>query len=164
MATTFEKAIHVLTDAGVEFVVIGGFSAILHGSAHATLDLDILFSRGTDNFARLTRALAPYHPRPDGFPEGLPFLWEEATLRNGTVFTLKTDLGRIDLMTEVSGLGSFSEIWEQSVEADLYGRRVRTLSLQDLIKAKRAAGRVKDLQVLPELESIQEALDQKRSG
>jgi len=162
MATTFEKAIQVLTEADVGFVVIGGFSAILHGSAHITLDLDVLFSRETDNVVRLVRALAPYHPRPEGFPEDLPFLWEAATLRSGTVFTLKTDLGRIDLMTEVSGLGSFAEVWEDSVEADLYGHRVRTLSLQDLIKAKRAAGLVKDLQVLPELESIQEALDQKR--
>ncbi len=158
MATTFEKAIHVLADAGVEFVVIGGFSAILHGSAHITLDLNVLFSRGTENVARLVRALAPDHPRPEGFPEDLPFLWEQATLHNGTVFTLKTDLGRIDLMTEVRGLGSFPEIWGQSVEAELYGRSVRTLSLPDLIKAKRAAGRVKDLQVLPELESILEAL------
>ena len=158
MATTFEKAVHVLCDADVEFVVIGGFSAILHGSAHVTLDLDVLFSRSPANVVRLVRALAPYHPRPEGFPEDLPFLWEEATVRNDTVFTLKTDLGRIDLMTEVRGLGSFSEIWAESVEAELYGRKVRTLSLPDLIKAKRAAGRVKDLQVLPELESILEAL------
>jgi hypothetical protein len=52
--------------------------------------------------------------------------------------------------------------WSESVEAELYGCRVRTLSLADLIKSKRAAGRAKDLQVLPELESIQEALDQNR--
>ena len=58
----------------------------------------------------------------------------------------------------VRGLGSSSEIWEQSVTAKLCGRSVGTLSLPDLIKAKRATGRVKDLRVLPELESILEAL------
>ena len=50
-----------------------------------------------------------------------------------------------------------------SVQGDLFERRLRTLSLRDLLKSKRAAGRVKDLQVIPELESIQEALDQKRA-
>ena len=88
----FELAIQRLCDAGVEFVVIGGWAAIFHGSAHLTNDLDICYSRDRENLARLTDAMAPYHPRPRGFPDGLPFVWDAKTLSNGTMFTLTTDI------------------------------------------------------------------------
>jgi hypothetical protein len=91
----FEKAVQALCDGGVDFVVIGGLAATLHGSAQVTYDLDICYSRASANLRRLTEALAPFHPRPRGFPVGLPFVWDEATLRNGTVFTLQTDIGEI---------------------------------------------------------------------
>lgn len=64
----FVQAVQVLTDAGVEFAIIGGWPAIMHGSAHLTNDLDLCYSRTSANLERLARALAPYHPRPAGFP------------------------------------------------------------------------------------------------
>jgi predicted nucleotidyltransferase len=154
----FDAAVQALSDAGVEFIIIGGWCAILHGSAHLTTDLDVFFSRKPENLRRLVQALAPYHPRLRDLPEDLPFLWEEATLCNGTIFTLTTDLGVIDLLGEVSGLGSFEEVEAAgAVTVEAFGRRVRTLDLKSLIQAKRAAGRDKDLYTLPELESLLEA-------
>jgi predicted nucleotidyltransferase len=152
-----EAAIQALVDAGVEFVIIGGWSAILNGSAYVTNDLDMCFARNSDNLRRLAEALAPYHPRLRDLPAGLPFVWDQATLRNGTVFTLNTDIGKIDLLAEVAGLGTFGEIMAGSVATEAFGRQVRTLNLKSLIKAKRAAGREKDLIMLPELESLLEA-------
>jgi len=102
-----------------------------------TNDLDIFFSR-----------------------KGLPFIWNESSLRNGTVFTLTTDLGTIDLLAEVSGLGSFEQVQVESATVEAFGRTVRTLDLKSLILAKRAAGREKDLRTLPELESLLEAEEQ----
>jgi hypothetical protein len=104
----FENAVQALCDAGVDFVVIGGLAATLHGSAQVTYDLDICYSRALANLHRLIDALAPFHPRPRGIPFGLPFVWDAATLRNGTVFTLQTDLGEIDLLAEVTGLGALT--------------------------------------------------------
>ena len=152
-----DTAVQTLCDAGVEFVIIGGWSAILHGSASVTSDLDIFFSRKSDNLRRLVQALAPHHPRLRDLPVGLPFIWDQATLRNGAIFTLTTDLGPIDLLAEVSGLGSFEDVLAASVTVDAFDRRVRTLDLKSLIRAKRAAGREKDLRALPELESLLEA-------
>ena len=100
----FEKALQSLSDAEVEFVVIGGVAAALHGSARATWDVDICFSRATINLRRLAAALAPFHPRLRDLPDSLPFVWDEATLSNGTVFALLTDLGKIDLLAEVAGV------------------------------------------------------------
>ena len=75
----------------------------------------------------------------------------------GTVFTLDTDLGRIDLLSEVAGLGGWKEIRTGCVRLPAFDREVWTLDLPSLIRAKRAAGRPKDLLVLPELESLLDA-------
>ncbi len=153
----FVKAVQTLIDGGVDFVIIGGWSAILNGSSYLTNDLDLCYSRRSENLRRLATALAPFRPRPRGFPAELPFVWDETTLRNGTVFTLSTDLGVIDLMAEVTGLGDFDQVRACSILVQAFDRDVWTLDLPNLIKAKRAAGREKDLRILPELEGLLEA-------
>jgi hypothetical protein len=153
----FITAVHALVDAGVDFAIIGGWSAILHGSSNVTNDLDVCFSRQPENLKRLAGALAPFHPRLRDLPGDLSFVWDEATLHNGTNFTLSTDLGGIDLLAEVSGLGGFEEVKASSVLVQAFDRDVWTLDLPSLIKAKRAAGREKDLRALPELEGLLEA-------
>jgi hypothetical protein len=137
--------------------VIGGLAATFHGSAQITYDLDICYSRAASNLRQLSQALAPFHPRPRGFSEDLPFIWDEATLRNGSLFTLITDLGEIDLLGEVLGLGSYAEVKSRSIVVEAYGCRISTLDLRGLIQAKRAAGRDKDMYALAELESLLEA-------
>jgi hypothetical protein len=155
----FERAVQSLCDAGVDFVIIGGLAATLHGSARVTYDLDICYSRAAANLRRLASALSGFHPRPRGFPAELPFVWDEATLRNATVLTLQTDVGEIDLLAEVAGLGNFAAAKQHSIVVDAFDRKVATLDLPALIRAKRAAGREKDLAALPELEGLLEAGD-----
>ncbi len=153
----FDKAVQALAGASVEFVIIGGLSASFHGSARITFDLDVCYSRSAANLRRLAAALAPFHPRPRDFPPGLPFVWDERTLSHGNIFTLDTDVGQIDLLAEVTGLGSYDDAMRHSIEVEAYGCHVRTLDLPSLIQAKRATGRVKDQLVIPELESLLDA-------
>ena len=153
----FEGAIQALCDAGVEFVVVGGLAANLLGSRRTTYDVDVCYSRSRENLRRLAVALAPFHPRPRGFPPDLPFVWDERTLRNGAAFTLETDLGGIDLLAEVAGLGTFDRVKARSVVAGVFGRTFHTLDLPALIAAKKAAGRGNDLEALLELEGLLEA-------
>jgi predicted nucleotidyltransferase len=153
----FDRALQALCDAGVEFVVVGGVGAFLHGIDRLTIVLEICYARSAMNLKRLVKALAPFHPRPRGFPGGLPFIWDDATLRNGSLFTLETDLGDIDLLGEIAGLGAYDDVKAGSIEVEAHGRRFSTLDLRRLIKAKRAAGRPRDLDALPELESLLEA-------
>jgi hypothetical protein len=153
----FIRAVQTLVDAGVEFVIIGGWSAVLHGSSYVTNDLDICFSKSNQNLKALATVLAPFHPRLRGLPAELPFVWDETTLRNGNLFTLSTDLGVIDLLSEVSGVGGYEDALAQSILVKAFDREVRTLDLPALIRSKRAAGRKKDLQLLPELESLLDA-------
>jgi hypothetical protein len=90
----FERAIRVLCENAVEFVVIGGVSAIFHGSARVTYDLDLCYSRNLANLRKLAAALAPFHPRPRGFPAGLPFVWDEVTLTLPALIHAKRAAGR----------------------------------------------------------------------
>jgi hypothetical protein len=143
----------------VEFVIVGGVSAVVHGSVMATYDLDICYNRSAANLRQLARALAPFHPRPRGIATALPFIWDERTLSNGTVFTLETDVGGIDLLAEVAGVGAFFEVKQRSVIGRAFGLELAVLDLPGLIAAKRAAGRPKDLAALPELESLLETRD-----
>jgi hypothetical protein len=87
----FEATLKTLSERGVNFVVIGGYAATLHGSAYLTRDLDICYERTPENIERLVSALRPYHPRLRGAPEGPPFLFNVQTLSNGMNFTLATD-------------------------------------------------------------------------
>ena len=76
------------------------------------------------------------------------------TLRNGANFTLVTDLGDIDLLTEITGGGGYRELLPSAVLLRAFGRDVRCLGLRKLIEVKRAAGRPKDFEVIAELEFI----------
>jgi hypothetical protein len=152
------RAIQILADAEVEFVVIGGWSAIIHGSSHMTNDLDVCFSRNHENLKRIARALSPYHPRLRDLPPDLPFVWDESTVGNATVLTLTTDLGDLDLLAEVAGVGCYDDALAHSTVVRSFDRDVRTLDLPALIASKRAAGRVKDQLILPELEALLAAL------
>jgi hypothetical protein len=153
------KAVQLLADAGVDFVIIGGWSAVLHGSSYITNDLDICFARNRENCIRLAAVLAQYHPRLRDLPSGLPFVWDAATLSNGTIFTLTTDLGVIDLLAEVTGIGDFAQVKRRSVAVHAFDRDVWTLDLAALIQSKRAAGRDKDRALLPELEGLLDATE-----
>lgn len=155
MAQETRKLLETLRNGGVEFVLIGGWAAILHGSARTTLDLDVVYRRNKENIARLSAALRPISPYLRGAPPGLPFRWDERTIKNGLNFTLTTTLGDVDLLGEIAGAGMFEDVVKSAVEMDFFEARYKVISLEALIAAKRAAGRPKDLEVIAELELLQ---------
>ena len=128
----------------------------VHGSAHSTTDLDIVYDRNPDNIQKLVDALAPFSPRLRGTQDKVPFRFDERTIRNGLNFTLTTSLGDVDLWGEIRGLGAFDAVSKMSETIQVGRRRFSVLSLSGLIKAKRAAGRLKDRLVIPELEALAE--------
>jgi predicted nucleotidyltransferase len=147
----------LLHDHQVEFVIIGGVAANLLGAVRPTFDLDLCYSRTPANLARLAGALAPLQPRLRDAHGGLPFTLDPLTLRNGLLFTLETDLGWIDLLGEVPGIGTYEKVRAAANEMGLLGRTFWVLTLPALIAAKKAAGRGKDLEALHELEALREA-------
>lgn len=152
----FEKIITVLTQFRVRFIVVGGAAATAHGSSRLTQDLDVVYQRSKENIANLVKALSPYKPYLRGAPSGLPFIWDEETISKGLNFTLITSLGALDLLGEIIGGGSFEDLLKDSVKLELFGTECLVLNLRRLIDVKRAAGRVRDLEVIAELEALLE--------
>ena len=151
-----KEIIDALDTERVEYVTIGGVAAVAHGSATATFDLDLCYARDDLNLERLVHALVPLHPCLRGADAGLPFVFDMRTLRNGMNFTLSTDVYDLDLLGEVTGVGNFDKVCAESEKVLIYGREHRILGLDALIRAKKAAGRPKDLNALPELEALLE--------
>jgi predicted nucleotidyltransferase len=153
--------VQVLVSHKVQFVIVGGQAMRLHGSAHVTDDVDFCYQRSPANLAALASAFALIHPYLRGGPAGLPFRFDVPTLAAGLNFTLQTDLGDVDLLGEVSGVGNYEQVLAQSEERTVAGMTFRILSLDALIASKKAAGRGKDQQHLLELVELKKILDAK---
>ena len=151
-----KRILKQLTNFEVEFVVIGGVAAAAQGSVRPTFDLDICYRRTPENLERLAEALAPLHPKLRDVPNDVPFQWDARTLASGLNFTLQTDAGAVDLLGEVTGLGTYDQVLAASEIMELYGMPVRVLTLEGLIAAKRATGRPRDQEHLLELEALLE--------
>lgn len=152
--TDFKQLLRLLTDNEVEFIIVGGAAATVHGSARLTFDLDIVYKRGKENIARLVNAIRPIDPYLRGAPPGLPFDWSSETIEKGLNFTLTTSLGALDLLGEIVGGGSYEQLVETTIPVEIGGVKCLCLDLERLIQVKRAAGRPKDLEVVAELQQI----------
>jgi hypothetical protein len=147
-----------LADAGIDFVVIGGFAVIAHGYVRATKDLDIVPAATTENHRRLARLLSeidaeqigvdahllPYQPTdPDG-------------LAAGGGFQLVTELGRLDILQESDDVPSYDRLASSAAVVRFRGREVRICSLPELLEMKRRAGRPQDVADIAALDAAHE--------
>lgn len=143
-----------LTNSAVEFVIIGGYAGVLHGSSMVTQDLDICAVLTTENVERLRTALKDLHPRHRMTPQALSFLQVPMPGEPVTNLYLRTDWGVVDILSSVLGLGDFGRVKAHSETLEIMGKPCRIIGLEDLIRAKEALGRDKDLIAAKELRAI----------
>ena len=152
----FDALLSALSTNGVNFIIVGGVAASLHGSARVTFDLDVVYDRSAANLGRIVTALAPFQPYLRGAPPGLPFRFDVESLKRGLNFTFTTTEGPIDLLGELAGVGAYDSVRAHAVEASMFGSSYLFIDVETLIRAKKAAGRPKDLETIAELEAIRE--------
>lgn len=142
-----------LVEAQVEFVLIGGFAAVAYGATLVTRDMDICCRFNETNLMRIQRAFADLHAVHRSRPDLPLALTPEqcATLKN---LYLKTDLGSVDCLGEVLGVGDFDSVLRQSVELELPFGKCRILDLDALIRAKEATNRDHDRITIRQLREI----------
>jgi len=135
----FQDFINALNNAGVEYILIGGYSVILHGYLRTTGDLDIWVNRTKENYIRLISGFKLF---------GMPIfdMTENNFLFNDNfdVFTFGRPPVSIDIMNKVKGL-EFEKCYLESDNKEVDGILVRVINYSNLIKAKKAAGRPKDI-------------------
>ena len=143
-----------LTDAEVEFCIVGGVAAVLHGATRMTVDLDIAAPFDAPNIQRLLSALADLDPRHATRPDLRVSDEPLEHLLTFRMLLLETDLGRLDILREVTPLGTYAAL--HTVELDVGTRRCKVLSLTDLITVKRSLTRPQDAEVAFQLEAIRD--------
>lgn len=143
-----EALIEALVDAGVEFIVVGGAAAVLHGALAATQDLDIVHRRTDDNIERLIRLLdrLDAYIRQPGSRRSRPAATD---LVAGGQLNLSTRLGPLDPLGRLHDGRGFDELLPHSEVMEDGRLRIRVIDLPTLIDIKAAAGRPKDKLVLP---------------
>jgi hypothetical protein len=150
---------HLLTtliEHDVRFVLIGGLAAAAHGSSLLTEDVDVCIAFDVENMTRLLAALRTIHPEHRLIGRRQPLSESAEQLARLKNLYLKTDVGYIDFLSEVAGVGNFGKAMEASVEMTLFEKGVRVLDLDALIASKQEMGRPKDKETLLQLRTIRE--------
>src|SRR5215510_4884411 len=127
-----EAPLRLLGEYEVDCVIVGGVAAAIHGSLLLTNDLDVCYARDPANLKRLTQALQSVHARLRNAPEGLPFILDHETLKRGLNFTFTTDIGDLDLLGEVRGLGHYEAVVTDSVTVELFNYRFAVMDIGKL--------------------------------
>lgn len=148
-----------LSDAEVEFIIVGGAAAVIQGVPITTNDLDIVHRRTPENVARLLEVLLSLDAtmRYDFAHRGLRPTAE--MLAGSGQINLSTSLGPIDPLCELSEGRGYDELLLHSEPITDEGRLLRVLDLPTLIEVKTKAGRPKDKLVLPLLIATQQERD-----
>ena len=143
----------------VEFVLVGGFAALAHGVMRSTRDVDICCRFSEANLMRIQQAFAdlrPVHrPRTD-----LPLALTPAQCARLKNLYLKTDLGILDCLSEVLGVGTYDEVARHCVELELPIGKCRVLDIDTLIVAKQAMDRDHDRITVRDLKEIKKRQQQ----
>ena len=145
----YKEMLQCLADEDVKFLLVGAYALAAHGYPRATMDIDIWVMPSPENAEAVLRALRRF-----GAPVG------ELTLddlqADDTVFQIGVAPRRIDIITGASGL-RFGDALSHSIKIEIEGIEVRVLSIDDLIRNKRASGRTRDLADIEALESLRDS-------
>lgn len=152
---SFDSILRGLAKSKVSFVVVGGVAAAAHGATRLTNDIDICYdAMDRANVDALGKLLHRWKAYPRGVEKGLPFIMDGRTLRGAPMLTLTSTEGDVDVMDRISGVGDYKSVRAHSQRIAAFGLQFRVIDLPTLIKAKRAAGRPRDFEHLPELEAL----------
>jgi hypothetical protein len=147
-----------LCRAGLDFVIVGGFAGVVHGSSTLTRDLDICAWLDESQLGKLRAALIDLNPvhRISTTPWSL--FDRPAPGESINHCYLQTDLGPLDVLSSITGVGGYQRIASQALPIRLGELQLKIISLDDLITAKEALGRSKDLLVASELKALRQKL------
>lgn len=162
-----EGMLAALVQEGVQFVLIGGMAAILHGDVGVTVDLDVVPDLGGANLERLARALRTLGARirTEGEPDGLAFDCSAQFFDNlspDAIVNLTTSAGDLDVTFCPSGTQGFRDLRRDAIEIEAAEHvRILVASLADIVRSKEAAGREKDRLALPRLRRLLDRLSKR---
>lgn len=157
-----ERALAALARHEVDFVVIGGYATVIHGSSHFTTDADVTPDDAPENRVKLAAALREMDARirTSTEPAGLEFACDEHFLARMARVNLVTRYGAFDVSFRPAAFpGGYRDLVRNAVNVTILGEDVKVASLEDIIRSKESADRPKDRAVLPQLYALQDELE-----
>ncbi len=142
----------------VDFVVVGGLAAVTHGSPVMTHDIDICCDFSVDNLLRVQDALTGINPVHRMTPNRIPLSLTSEFCQGLKNLYLDTDLGQLDCLSQICGLGNYREVVGLSEAIEVDGYSCNVLGIAALIKSKEAMGRDKDREAVRHLLIIRDRM------
>ena len=164
MRDDFLELLKRLNDAGVNYVVIGGFASVLYGSAVVMEDMDIACDFNPENIIRLVKAISDLKPVHRMTSKKIPLKLTEADCKDLKNLYLDTNLGQLDCIGSVEGLGDFESVKTASHKIEIQGVSFNILNIEALIRTKKALGRAKDKLVALQLEALKDLSNKSDNG
>ena len=163
-----EKLLSVLRSHDVEFILIGGMAAVLHGDVGVTVDVDVVPNRTESNLESLARALRELNARirTEGEADGLPFDCSVAFFKSmapESFVNMTTNAGDVDVTFKPAGTDGFADLAASAIRVEAAeGVEILIASLGDVIRSKEAANREKDRDALPRLRRLSKRIDESK--
>ncbi len=154
MSSDLFNLLERLVNAGVNFVIVGGFAGVVHGCTYVTQDIDICCDFSPDTLLALQKAISDLHPVHRMTPGRKGLKLTEQTCGQFKNLYLDTDIGQLDCLSFIDGLGDYSEVKQESELIEVEEIRMRVLSVDALIKAKKTMNRLRDKEAVLQLEAI----------
>ncbi len=152
-----QNLLKTLLESKIDFVLIGGYAAVVHGSSQVTQDVDICAVMTDSQIEKLRAALMEYKPVHRMNPNFQPSLMEipKPGQKMNNIY-LRTDLGVLDILERVEPIGDFERIKNNAIEINLFSYKCKVISLDDLISVKKSMSRPKDKATLAELVEVKQ--------
>ena len=149
-----------LLEYKIDFILVGGYAAVLHGASQVTHDVDICALIDESELQKLKLALKDLEPKHRMNPSFQPSLEEYPKPgQNLDNYYLKTKSGVLDIIKKVDPIGDYEAVKKNAITVQLFGYPCQVISLDDLIKAKNYMTRPKDKSVLQELLAVKRKLN-----
>ncbi len=155
MQVDLKALLIILLQHEIDFVLVGGFAGMVHGSPVVTHDLDICLKIDEEQIRKLRLALkdlSPCHRMNPGFKPS--FADYPETLEGLKNIYLETNLGILDAMSELRPIGGFERVKSKAISISIYGLQCLVISLEDLIAIKETMTRPKDKETVLYLREI----------
>lgn len=150
----FDQLLRRLSEAGVEFVLIGGLAVNAWGVVRGTKDVDIVVASDPENLKRIAEVAveAGGHVQTSESFLSTPFSIA-AQLASGEQVAIETEFGLLDVVQGLDGVPSYNELRASAIETEILDVKVAICSIEDLRQMKRTAGRPRDFVDLEDLDA-----------
>ena len=149
-----------LTKAEVKFILVGGLAAVIQGAPVTTMDVDIVYSRSSENISKLfafLKSIDATYRRPDN--KNIAPKEEDFSGMGHALFA--TRIGPLDVLAFIEERKTYEDLLDHTIEIEFRGHAITVLNIKMLIELKRKSKDPKDKQRLPVLEETLRQLEKK---